>query len=417
MGFFDFLKGEEEVREVSSLDEARVILKKKLNRASSTDFAKTRGLEKRVRELLRMLESFQDAEPREEINPYLLNKITSSRDSFVTRMKSHAQKTKQLSINTFEELEESMRRVSHFLEKASEMGKDYSGKLGLGFKKQVSRIGEKLESISDEFMNVKQAFDERNDRRQEFIRVLETMDELKSLEEKLSKAEQDKKEIKEKASKTRSQVEGIVQEIEELKQSEEMKQFRTMREQLREADEKIETLKSLVTSKISKASKALRKYANTQQDPELDQFIEDPLSIMDSSKIMIWLNDLRSMIEKQGIKLKPKRKMKAMKALEKLDKQYFDKTHSRIAELLVQKKTVEKMLESSNVKQELDSLKDQLSILESSLKNTEELIEKKRSRIENIKQAIQSKKEEALKELRGHGITIDYLSNGIPQEE
>ncbi|MBR9678533.1 MAG: hypothetical protein GOU97_04555 [Nanoarchaeota archaeon] len=409
MGFFDFFSKSKEPEKLG-LEEALNFFSQKLEKASSIDFVNPKKLEKKFLELLKLLESFKQSEPRDEINPYLLNKVLSSRKSFIIRMRTFAVKAKDFAHTDFEEVEDSIQRVMDFLKTASKLGADYSDKLSIAFKKEIAEIGKKLEGISKEFTEIKKEMDERNEVRQGFKNRIRKLERIKKLEEMISSTLAEDEKAKKEVAELEEQLGSRKQEVEKFEESAGLKQLESLENQLVDINDKIDTLKSVVTAKLSESGKALKKYANLRPgDKELTLFLEDPFSIIDSAKIMVWLNEARSLVEKEAIQLKPKQKIKSLKSLSAIDRSYFDKAHLNLAELLLQKKTIENIIDSSDLHSELDELKKSILFFENNLKIKKEVFPKNQEIRKVAEEELGDEKRKVDKLLSEHFLVLEDI--------
>ncbi len=409
MGFFDVFSKSKEPEKLG-LEEALNFFSQKLEKASSIDFVNPKKLEKKFLELLKLLESFKQSEPRDEINPYLLNKVLSSRKSFIIRMRTFAVKAKDFTHTDFEEVEDSIQRVMDFLKTASKLGIDYSDKLSIAFKKEIAEIGKKLEGISKEFTEIKKEMDERNEVRQGFKNRIRKLERIKKLEEMISSTLAEDKKAKKEVAELEEQLDSRKQEVKKFEESAGLKQLESLENQLVDINDKIDTLKSVVTAKLSESGKALKKYANLRPgDKELTLFLEDPFSIIDSAKIMVWLNEARSLVEKEAIQLKPKQKIKSLKSLSAIDRSYFDKAHLNLAELLLQKKTIENIIDSSDLHSELDELKKSILFFENNLKIKKEVFPKNQEIRKVAEEELGDEKRKVNKLLSEHSLVLEDI--------
>jgi len=155
-------------------------------------------------------------------------------------------------------------------------------------------------------------------------------------------------------------------DIESLKHGKRAEKLNSLRSKEENASKNLKELDSEMVTLFSPLQKALKKYNNIHFVKKVDSYVENPVTtlIRDSElEILVFLKDVKKMVDEGKIDLKDDKKKKMVESLETLNEAF-------IKDFIAKRSSINEELENIKTDIMLDTLSDEIRHLEGELNKT-----------------------------------------------
>ena len=222
------------------------------------------------------------------------------------------------------------------------------------------------------------------------------------LKNKISKKEQEEKSLKE-------EIKDDEDNINKLKKSKEFVNYNNKTDELRKIKEKIKEKESSLINDFSVLEKAMKKFARIAFEDEdlINKYIGNPVSALLSDnelRIISIFEKLKDNIVKDKVELKDKKKEKSLKAINKLDKEFFESFLLEYNKLVDIKNKLVKEINESNARKIFYELENKIVNDKENLDKIKKEIEETKKEID--KSNIKEMKKNDIREVSGEDVVI-----------
>jgi predicted nucleic acid-binding Zn-ribbon protein len=370
-----------------------------------SNFAEIKHLVKELSTLVREIESLE-VEVNEG-NPKLRKIVSTSKKTLTEKMNSLIPKLVPLESHDFIELNSYCDASLKLLEsEINSFGRNIAY-TGIVLKEPIKKLGEKINELNSVFLKTKELFNARSNLLL-LPEVKETFSELNELIDSKKNSLLSEKEIQEKISLTKKQLQEKERKLTELQESREAKEFSfLLKEKSALASKKQELKLKLIEffypvekllKSLGKLSETKRFILNEQEKSLLSFYLSNPFLALKKDANAVVLKKLlayiKELVFKGEISLKEKEKAKKLSALnELLEYNFFDEVFWKLNEIEKKSIEIESKINSLNVSKKISSLQEEINSLRNSLKVYSKELENQKNKTKKISLEISSLKD------------------------